>query len=61
VDGAADAAAFIAMVSILMKLYPDKVATVMSLSDAWYGFGYVLGTDSGNFIDIFFSDKYLNI
>ena len=42
-DGVADAAAWGAGVSILMKLFPNKVSTIMSWTEMLFGLGYMLG------------------
>ena len=49
-DGVADAAAWGAGVSILMKLFPNKVSTIMSWTEMLFGLGYMLG----KIIEIFF-------
>ena len=46
-DGLADAAARSAVLSILITLYPTKVATVMSWAEMAFGFGSVLGPAIG--------------
>ena len=43
IDGVGEAAAWGAVVSILMKLYPGKVATIMSYTEMFFGLGYMLG------------------
>ena len=43
-DGVADAASWAASVSILMKIFPKKVSTIMSWSEMLFGLGYMLGT-----------------
>ena len=45
-DGIADAAAWGSAVSILMKLFPSKVTTVMSWTETLFGFGYMIGEKS---------------
>ena len=45
-DGIADAAAWGSAVSILMKLFPSKVTTVMSWTETLFGFGYMIGKKS---------------
>ena len=42
-DGMADAASWGAILSVMMKLYPDKVATIMSSNEMIFGLGYALG------------------
>ncbi len=42
-DGMADAASWGAAVSILMKLFPNKVSQVMSWTEMVFGLGYMLG------------------
>ena len=46
-DGMGDAAAWGAILSIMMKLYPDKVATIMSSNEMIFGLGYSLGPAIG--------------
>ena len=46
-DGMGDAAAWGAIISIMMKLYPDKVATIMSWTEMAFGLGYSLGPAIG--------------
>ena len=47
IDGMADAASWGAIISIMMKLYPDKVATIMSWTEMAFGLGYSLGPAVG--------------
>lgn len=47
-DGMADAASWGAVVSILMKLYPNKVSTIMSWTEMVFGLGYMLGPALGS-------------
>ena len=42
-DGVADAAAQTASISILIALYPTKVATVLSCFQSLFGLGYMIG------------------
>ena len=42
-EGLACAVAWSSMYSIMMKLYPYKVATIMSSTEMLFGFGYALG------------------
>ena len=42
-DGVADATAVCAGVSILMKLFPNKVSQIMSWTEMLFGLGYMLG------------------
>ena len=42
-DGVADAASWCAGVSILMKLFPNKVSQIMSWTEMLFGLGYMLG------------------
>ncbi len=42
-DGVGVAAAWGSIVSIMMKLYPDKVSTIMSWTEMAFGFGYTIG------------------
>lgn len=44
IGGVFETAAFNAVTSILMALYPDKVASVMSWTQMFFGFGYMMGT-----------------
>ncbi len=44
--GIADVAAWGAVLSILMKLFPTKVAQIMSWTQMFFGLGYMLGEDS---------------
>ena len=44
-DGVADAAAWNAVVSILIVLYPNNVSTVMSWIEMLYGLGYMIGNN----------------
>ena len=46
-DGMADAATWGAIISIMMKLFPDKVATIMSWTEMAFGLGYSLGPAVG--------------
>ena len=39
----ADAAAFGAVLGILINLFPDKVATIMSYTETCFGLGYTIG------------------
>ena len=45
--GMGDAAAWGAIICIMMKLYPDKVATIMSWTKMAFGLGYSLGPAIG--------------
>ena len=47
IDGMADAAPWGAIISIMMKLYPDKVATIMSWTEMAFGLGYTIGPAIG--------------
>ena len=58
-DGVADAASWAASVSILMKIFPKKVSTIMSWSEMLFGLGYMLGTLKNVLLTIFY--KYLGI
>ena len=42
-DGVADAASWGSLLGILMTLYPDKVAVVMSYTELFFGLGYTIG------------------
>ena len=41
--GLADAAAWGALISILMKLYPNQVTTIAAWTEMLVGFGYMIG------------------
>ncbi len=43
VEGIAEAMAWGAIISILMKVYPNQVTTVMSFTEMCFGAGYMLG------------------
>lgn len=43
VDGIGEAATWGSVVSILMKLFPDRVSQVMSWTETFFGLGYMLG------------------
>jgi MFS family permease len=43
IDGVGEAATWGAVVSILMKLYPQHVTQVMSYTEMFFGLGYMLG------------------
>ena len=43
INGVADAAALGAVISILMKLFPKYVTTVISWTEMLFGLGYMLG------------------
>ena len=43
IDGVADAAILGAGVSILMKLFPKKVYTIISWTEILFGLGFMLG------------------
>ncbi len=42
-DGASDAASWGAVLGILMKIWPDRVATIMSWTEMFFGLGYTIG------------------
>ena len=42
-----DAAGYGAIISIMMKLYPDKGATIMSWTEMAFGLGYSIGPAIG--------------
>ena len=42
--GVYETAAWNSVTSILMALYPDKVASVMSWTQMFFGFGYMIGS-----------------
>ena len=42
-SGIADAASWSSVLSILMKLFPNKVSTIMSWTEMLFGLGYMLG------------------
>ena len=46
--GIADVAAWGAVLSILMKLFPSKVSTIMSWTEMFFGLGYMLGPALGS-------------
>ena len=50
VQGVADAAAWGASLSILIDLFPNKVATLMSYTEMCIGVGYMLGPALGSFL-----------
>ena len=41
--GTSDAAAFGASLGIVVKLFPDKFVTAVSLIETFFGFGYAIG------------------
>ena len=41
--GIADVAAWGAVLSILLKLFPEKYATILSWTQMFFGLGYMLG------------------
>jgi hypothetical protein len=43
IGGVADAAALGAILSILMKLFPNYVTTIVSWTEMLFGLGYMLG------------------
>ena len=43
IGGILETAAWNAVTSILMALYPDKIASVMSWTQTFFGFGYMIG------------------
>ncbi len=45
--GIADVAAWGAVISILMKIFPSKVTTIMSWTEMFFGLGYMLGKHLG--------------
>lgn len=47
-DGVADAASWGAAVSILMKLFPNHVSSIMAWTEMVFGLGYMLGTCTGS-------------
>ena len=49
-NGIADVAAWSAVVSILMKLYPTRVAQIMSWTEMFFGLGYMLGPALGSLL-----------
>jgi len=48
--GVYETAAWNSVTSILMALYPDKVASVMSSTQMFFGFGYMIGPAIGSFL-----------
>ena len=49
-DGVGDAASWGAIISVMMKLYPDKVASILTWSEMAYGLGNSLGPALGGII-----------
>lgn len=49
-DGVGDAATWGAIISVMMKLYPDKVASILSWNEMAYGLGYSLGPAVGGIL-----------
>ena len=49
-NGVADAAVWGASLAILLQIFPDKVATMMSYTEACIGLGYILGPCIGSFL-----------
>lgn len=49
-DGMADAASWGAILSMLMKIWPDKVASIMSWTELFFGLGYTIGPAVGSFL-----------
>ena len=49
-NGVADAAVWGASLAILLKLFPDKVTTLMSYTEMCLGLGYILGPPIGSFL-----------
>ena len=50
IQGVADAAAWGASLSILIELFPNKVATLMSYTEMCIGVGYMIGPALGSFL-----------
>jgi len=50
INGVSDAASWGSSLSILIKLFPDKVATLMSYTEMCTGLGYMLGPAVGSFL-----------
>ena len=50
-DGVGDAASWCAIISVMMKLYPDKVASILSWSEMAFGLGYSLGPAIGGLLN----------
>ena len=48
--GIADVAAWGAIISILLKLFPDKVSSILSWTEMFFGLGYMLGPALGAFL-----------
>ena len=42
--GMAVSASFVAIMGILSKLFPDRIATIMATCEAIFGVGFTLGT-----------------
>ena len=47
-DGTAFAATWASSVSILMKVFPNKVSTIIAWNEMFFGFGYTLGKYNTN-------------
>ncbi len=43
IEGAMDSAAWVSVTAIMIKLYPEKVATIVSWTETFFGLGYTLG------------------
>jgi len=47
-DGACDAASWGAVLSILMKLWPDRVTSIMAWAEMFFGLGYTIGMEKNH-------------
>ena len=47
-DGVADAAAYCCGMSVLIKLFPDKVSSIVAWFETLFGFGYMMGPFVGS-------------
>ena len=43
--GVGNAASYGAVLGILAELFPDKVSTIMSSCESFFGVGYTIGTE----------------
>ena len=57
-EGIGCAVAWSSIYSIMMKLYPEKVATIMSSTEMLFGFGYALGPVIGGYFYDFGGFKF---
>ena len=54
-SGIADAASWSSVLSILMKLFPSKVARIMAWTETFFGLGFMIGEKFGH--SFFANDK----